>query len=79
LVAVPTSKDQCKKGGWKLLIREDGTAFKNQGKCIQYVNTGKGSTAKNDCKKSGWENLFRTDGTPFENQGDCIQYFNTAK
>ena len=79
LLPVPTSKDQCKKGGWKSLFREDGTAFKNQGKCIQYVNTGKGSTTKNDCKEGGWQNLFRTDGTPFKNQGDCIQYFNTGK
>jgi len=78
LLAVPTSKDQCKKGGWKSLFREDGTAFRNQGKCIQYVNTGKGSTTKNDCKKGGWQNLFRTDETPFKNQGDCIQYFNTG-
>ena len=37
----PTSKDQCKKGGWQLLSRLDGTPFKNQGDCIQYVNTGK--------------------------------------
>ena len=41
LVSVPTSKGQCKKGGWKSLFREDGTPFKNQGDCIQYVNTGK--------------------------------------
>lgn len=34
-------KDECKNGGWKLLFRADGTAFKNQGDCIQYVNTGK--------------------------------------
>jgi hypothetical protein len=38
---VPTSKDQCKNGGWKSLTRADGTSFKNQGDCIQYVNTGK--------------------------------------
>ena len=38
---VPTSKDQCKNGGWQLLFRADGTGFKNQGDCIQYVNTGK--------------------------------------
>jgi WD40 repeat protein len=29
----PTSKDQCKNGGWKAF------GFKNQGQCIQYVNT----------------------------------------
>ena len=38
---VPASKDQCKDGGWQSLSREDGTAFKNQGDCIQYGNTGK--------------------------------------
>ena len=30
-----TSKDQCKKDGWKAF------GFKNQGQCIQFVNTGK--------------------------------------
>ncbi len=39
-VSVVTSKDQCKKDGWKTLIRANGTSFKNQGDCIQYVNTG---------------------------------------
>lgn len=37
----PTSKDACKKDGWKTLYRANGTPFKNQGDCIQYVNTGK--------------------------------------
>jgi hypothetical protein len=32
---------QCKKGGWTMMIRANGTTFKNQGDCIQYVNTGK--------------------------------------
>jgi hypothetical protein len=31
----------CKNGGWKTLTKADGTSFKNQGDCIQYVNTGK--------------------------------------
>lgn len=38
---VVTAKDSCKAGGWDALFRADGTAFKNQGDCIQYVNTGK--------------------------------------
>jgi hypothetical protein len=38
---VATRKDECKKGGWADLTRADGTSFKNQGDCIQYVNTGK--------------------------------------
>lgn len=34
----PTNKDQCKDGGWQTF---DSPAFKNQGDCIQFVNTGK--------------------------------------
>jgi hypothetical protein len=38
---VATKKDECKKGGWADMTRADGSSFKNQGDCIQYVNTGK--------------------------------------
>jgi hypothetical protein len=31
--ALPTNKDQCKKGGWKNF----GTTFKNQGQCVSFV------------------------------------------
>lgn len=35
----PTNKDECKQGGWRTFsIPRD---FKNQGDCIQFVNTGK--------------------------------------
>lgn len=34
----PTTKDQCKNGGF---TRFNNPAFKNQGQCIQFVNTGK--------------------------------------
>jgi hypothetical protein len=34
----PTSKEQCKNGGWQ---QYTSPAFKNQGDCIQFVNTGK--------------------------------------
>ena len=34
----PTNADQCKKGGWQTF---DSPAFKNQGDCIQFFNTGK--------------------------------------
>jgi hypothetical protein len=37
----PSTKDDCKKDGWKTLFRADGSAFKNQGDCVQYANTGK--------------------------------------
>lgn len=39
--AEPTDRSQCKKGGWQDLARADESTFKNQGDCIQYVNTGK--------------------------------------
>ncbi|HVM30316.1 MAG TPA: hypothetical protein VM305_06060 [Candidatus Limnocylindrales bacterium] len=37
----PPSKDACKKKGWMNYARANGSTFKNQGDCIQYVNTGK--------------------------------------
>jgi len=37
---VPTSADQCKKGGWQSLNDANGTRFKNQGDCVGYVATG---------------------------------------
>ena len=37
----PTSAGQCKNGGWRNQFRADGTSFKNQGDCLQYVNTGR--------------------------------------
>jgi hypothetical protein len=40
-LATPTNMNQCKNGGWQKLSRTNGTRFKNQGDCIQYVNTGK--------------------------------------
>lgn len=39
--ATPETAASCKKGGWEDLFRADGSAFKNQGDCIQYVNTGR--------------------------------------
>jgi lysophospholipase L1-like esterase len=35
-LGLPTTKDQCNNGGWR-----DFSQFKNQGECIQFVNTGK--------------------------------------
>jgi hypothetical protein len=31
----------CKNDGWQQLTRADGSTFRNQGDCIQYVNTGR--------------------------------------
>ena len=39
--ASPTTKDQCMSGGWAKLADLEGVPFKNQGDCIQFVNTGK--------------------------------------
>jgi|tagenome__1003787_1003787.scaffolds.fasta_scaffold20644048_2 hypothetical protein len=33
----PTSKDQCKNGGWQSFVSQ---GFKNQGDCVSYVSTG---------------------------------------
>ena len=38
-VGPPTSKDECKNGGWESF--DTPRAFKNQGDCNQFVNTGK--------------------------------------
>jgi hypothetical protein len=35
----PTNKEQCMKGGWAKFTTP--RTFKNQGDCIQFVNTGK--------------------------------------
>ena len=38
---VATTANQCKNGGYTSVRRADGSSFKNQGDCMQYVNTGK--------------------------------------
>ena len=38
---VVAEKDQCKAGLSDAMFRRNGGGFKNQGDCIQYVNTGK--------------------------------------
>jgi hypothetical protein len=42
LVATPTSKDQCMKGGW---VTFNNPSFKNQGDCVSFVATGGKNTA----------------------------------
>jgi hypothetical protein len=39
--SVPANAAACRNGDWQSLTRADFTPFKNQGDCIQYVNTGK--------------------------------------
>ena len=41
LYEVATAAGQCKNGGFANVKRADGSSFKNQGDCIQYVNNGK--------------------------------------
>jgi hypothetical protein len=38
----PSSKDECKNGGWETLKAADGSSFKNQGQCIKYVDGNSG-------------------------------------
>lgn len=40
-VAQPANANACKNGDWESMTRVDGSSFKNQGDCIQYVNTAK--------------------------------------
>ncbi|MEP6977507.1 MAG: hypothetical protein ABI948_05585 [Thermoleophilia bacterium] len=37
----PATKNDCKNGGWMNFVKNDGSAFKNQGDCVSYVNNGK--------------------------------------
>jgi hypothetical protein len=36
----PTSKDDCKNGGWQNMLDANGKSFKNQGDCVSYIATG---------------------------------------
>ena len=38
---VPTTRDNCSHDGWRDRTRADGTPFRNQGDCVQYVETGR--------------------------------------
>jgi hypothetical protein len=38
---IARTKDQAKTVGWENLVRRDGTPFKNNGDCMQYINTGR--------------------------------------
>jgi hypothetical protein len=39
--SIATTAAGCKNNGWQTQARTGGSTFKNQGDCIQYVNTGK--------------------------------------
>lgn len=38
--SMPASKDDCKNGGWALLVDDEGQRFPNQGQCVAFVNLG---------------------------------------
>lgn len=40
-LSVPDSRDDCMDGGWQEVTDDEGEPFRNQGDCIQHVNTGK--------------------------------------
>jgi hypothetical protein len=56
VLQAPTSKQQCKKGGWRQFRNP---SFKNQGQCVKFVNhqgVGKSGKGKEDEKSHGRKN-----------------------
>lgn len=41
VIPIPSNKEQCKDDGWMEFTGPDGLPFNNQGRCIQFVLTGK--------------------------------------
>jgi hypothetical protein len=64
--ALPTSKAQCRNGGWA----EFG--FKNQGQCIRFVRLIPGTppypTTKEQCRHGGWAQFG------FRNERRCLRF-----
>lgn len=72
----PETREDCMNGGW------EDFGFRNQGLCIQFVNTGRDSRTdpgagdpetRQDCMNGGWQDYG------FKNQGQCIQFVNTGR
>jgi hypothetical protein len=38
---LPLTEGDCKTGGWITHVRPDGSSFKSQGDCVQFINNGK--------------------------------------
>lgn len=53
----------CQKGGWKNLVRSDGSSFKNQGKCVSYAAKGGVLTTPPATFQSTCQGLGGTYGT----------------
>jgi hypothetical protein len=47
---MPTSKEDCKNGGYKNLVDDKGNKFSNQGQCVSFANHPKRSTVQLDSK-----------------------------
>jgi hypothetical protein len=62
----PTSKEQCKNGGWSQF------GFKNQGQCIRFVGLIPGPppypTTKEQCRHGGWAQYG------FKNKRKCLRF-----
>ncbi|MFD1948643.1 hypothetical protein, partial [Nocardioides aestuarii] len=70
----PAAAKDCRKGGWRDLVRHDGSTFRNAGQCVRYSKQQGNSSAAKACQKGGWRDLKREDGTRFRNTGHCVSY-----
>lgn len=57
---VPTTKDECKGGGWKTLANVDGRIFRNQGECVSFAAKAENETTHDTVKS---ESSARTTDT----------------
>jgi hypothetical protein len=71
VLIAPTTKGQCKHGGWKAFPQ-----FKNQGRCVSFVVHQRHTppapiapTTKDQCKHGGWKAFPQ-----FKNQGECVSF-----
>ena len=55
---VPTTKDQCKKDGYKNFVDDKGKSFKNQGQCIKYVQEHS-TTVEGDVSYTAYSTMRR--------------------
>ncbi len=70
VVGPPTSKDQCKKDGWKTF---NNPTFKNQGDCVSYVDKLKEKKDKED-KKDKKDNKPDKPAKPGKNHENFLHY-----
>jgi hypothetical protein len=60
-LAKDDGKSVCKNGGWRELVRPDGSAFINQGMCVSFVAKGGTPVPANPIRavRSQWWNVLR--------------------